>query len=504
MSQKECGVLLAISSLPGKYGIGTLGENAFKFIDFLSETGFSYWEILPIEDIGGGNSPYDIPSAFSLNYLLIDFDELIKDGLLTSRDFTGINFTQSPRKVNYASLKIIKENLLKIAFRRFNKEDKEFLEFKNNNYRFQYALFRTIKSLNNNNSWYNFRLEDRYYSEEIKEEYTKKHADLIDYYLFLSFIFIKQWDKLHAYAKSKHIDIIGEVPHFLSYNSDAMYMSPELFLIDKRNIPTYVVGFPPDYFRKDGQKWGYPLYDWEYMELNNYKWRKYRLNLSKSFFDRTKLNHFRGFVEVYAVPFRSKNAKKGIYLKGPGIKFIEDIKSNLNLIANDAGMYSEKVDNFVKESGLPGLRIFFRNMFDTKFYKEELLPSNISENVYLYLGDHDNNTIKGTYETLDPEMIKLGDQRIKEEAHKLGVEVIEGASLFEKSRLAIEVALASKANHVTLMMSDILFQGKEARMNVPGTVNEENWTYRFLWSDLTTHLKNSIKEILVKYNRSAK
>ena len=255
MSSKECGVLLPIFSLPGKYGIGTLGQNAYKFIDFLSECGFSYWEVLPVEDIGKGNSPFDIPSAFSLNYLFIDFDLLVEDGILNSRDFTGIEFSDSPRKVNYNKIKIAKDKILRTAFKRFDKTDPDFLSFKeNNSFRYNYALFETIKSFNNDKNWFDFRLEDRYYASEIKKEYETFHHDTIDYYLFLAYIFKKQWKRMHDYAKSKGIDIIGEIPHFLSYNSDAMYMTPELFLIDKRNIPTFVVGFQPDDFLNEGQK----------------------------------------------------------------------------------------------------------------------------------------------------------------------------------------------------------------------------------------------------------
>ncbi len=504
MRKKECGVLLHISSLPGKYGIGTLGENAYKFIDFLSECGFSYWEILPIEDVGIGNSPYDIPSAYSLNYLFIDFEELIKDGLLTSRDFTGIDFGQNPRKIDYIKLKESKTQILKQAFKRFDKTNPDFIEFKNNPFRYQYALFETIKSKNQDKSWFDFRLEDRYFGSEIREEYQKKYSSEIDYYLFLSFLFVKQWNKLHNYAKKKGIDIVGEVPHFLSYDSDTMYMSPELFIIDKRNMPTYVVGFPPDNFRKEGQKRGYPLYDWDYMKMSNYKWWRYRLNVAKGFYDRIKLNHFRGFYQIYAVNFRSKNGRKGIYLNGPGLEFVNDIKKEYPLIANNLGTYSKDVSNFVEKTGLPGLSVVCGNFFATKFYSDSFLPSNINENTYLYLGNHDNLPIKGLLDVLTDEERKLGEKRIIEEAKKMGVELKEGMSLFEKTRFLFELAFASKADHVTLTMQDILFQGKESRMNEPGTVNEDNWTYRFLWHDLSKEIEQSLKNLIIKYQRAKK
>ena len=501
MKEKECGVLLHISSLPGKYGIGTLGKNAFRFVDFLSETGFSYWEILPLESTGMGNSPYDIPSAYSLNYLLIDLEDLVEEGLLSSRDFQDLEFGNNPRKVDFKKLKAFKTKVLKIAFKRYDKENQEFQNFKGNQFRYQYALFQTIKELNEGKPWFDFRLEDRYFDNEVSKEVEAKYSNLIDYYLFLSFIFVKQWNKLHSYARSKGIDIIGEIPHFLSYDSDAMYITPELFLIDKRNIPIYVVGFPPDNFRKEGQKWGYPLFDWHYMEMSNYKWWRYRLDLAKLFYDRIKLNHFRGFYKIYAVNFRSKNGKKGIYLKGPGINFINDIKKEYPLIANDLGIYSEDVNEFVRETGLPSIRTIFENFFATKYFSESFLPSNIGENTYLYLGNHDNLPMKGLIESLNEEENKIGEERIFSEAKKLNLKVPRPLSLFEKTRFMFELAFASKAKHVSLTMQDILFHGKEARMNEPGTVNDNNWSYRFLWHDLNDDIKRDLKELIRKYNR---
>ena len=503
MRSKECGVLLPIFSLPGKYGIGTLGHNAYKFIDFLSECGFSYREVLPVEDIGNGNSPFDIPSAFSLNYLFIDFDLLVEDGILNSRDFAGIDFFDSPRKVNYSKIKIAKDKILRIAFKRFDKTDADFLSFKeNNSFRYNYALFETIKTFNNGKAWFDFRLEDRYYVSEIKKEYETFHHDTIDYYLFLAYIFKKQWKKMHDYAKSKGIDIIGEIPHFLSYNSDAMYMTPELFLIDKRNIPTFVVGFPPDDFRKEGQKWGYPLYDREYMKTTNYKWWRYRLDAAYSLFDRIEVNHFIGFYKTYAVSFRSKNGKKGKYFKGPGLDFINDVKKDYPLIANNTGIYPEDTQKFINESNLETLTLIGPNFFQEKFFNENCLPSNINENTYLYLENHDYMPLKGFLSSLTEEQKILAENRIKSEARKLNVENEESISLFEKARYLMKLALASRANHVTFTMQDILFQGKDSRINEPGTVNEENWTYRFLRSDLSDAIVKEMKEMLIKFKRN--
>lgn len=501
MNKKEAGVLLHISSLPGRFGIGTLGNEAYKFVDFLSECGFKYWELLPLEENGVGNSPFDIPSIYSVNYLVIDFDLLIKDGLLTSRDLTGIEFGNTPRKINYDKIRESKDKILFSAFKRYDRNNQDFIKIKSNRSCYDYALFKTIKDHNNQKAWFDFKLEERYYDEEIREEYIKKYSDEIDYHLFVMLTFYDQYLKLKKYANSKGIEMIGEIPHFVSYNSDSMYMNPELFIIDKRNIPTYVVGFPPDNFRKDGQKWGYPLFDWDYMKINNYKWWRQRLNNASKLYNRIKLNHFRGFYEVYAVPFKSKNGRKGKYFKGPGLDFINDVKNDYPLIANDLGTYSKDVNAFVNSTGLDSLRVTLGNLFENKYYSEEFLPSNISANTYLYLENHDNLPIKGLLESLGEDEKKIGQERIKKEGEILNVPFRDDLSLFEKTRYLMEIALASRANHVTLTMQDILFQGKNARMNEPGTINNDNWTYRFLWHDLSEPIKKSLKEMLIKYNR---
>ena len=277
MKQKESGVIMHITSLPSKYGIGGMGKEAYKFIDYIKECGFSYWEILPLEDVGFSNSPFQVITAFGFNPLLIDIDSLIEEDLVNSRDLQSLDFGDNPRKVDFEKVTYAKDFVFKKAFKRFDLENEEFIEFKKDSQIFKYCLFKTIKINNDNKAWFDYSLEDRYYDEEVKIHYLKHHSKEIEYQLFLQFIFIKQWNKLHQYAKSKNIEIIGDVPHFLGYDSDEMYFNPELFMVDKRNLVTYVAGYPADNFNSRGQKWGYPLYDWEYMKTNNYKWWKKRI-----------------------------------------------------------------------------------------------------------------------------------------------------------------------------------------------------------------------------------
>ncbi len=499
---KESGILLHITSLPSKYGIGTLGKECIKFIDYIAECGFSYWEILPLEDTGFPNSPFLIKSPFGHNSLLIDFEELIEEGLLSSRDLTGIDFGSNPRQVDFSKLFNTKEAILKKAYKRFDKENIEFINFKQNNkHLYNYCLYKTIKDHNYHKAWFDFALEDRYYSSEVKEHYERHYSDEIDFHQFLEFIFKKQWDKIHNYAKSKNIEIVGDLPHFLGYDSDAVYFEPELFMVDKRNLITFVAGFPPDNFKPQGQKWGYPLYDWDYMKLNNYKWWKERIGASFQYYDRLKLNHFRGFLEVYAIPFRSKSAKRGKYIQGPGLEFIEEIKTTSeNLIASDIGTSSEKVNSFVKKTNLPSMKILIPTLFDNE--KVKCIPSEIETNCYYYLGNHNNTPIKTKLEGLNEEEKEKLLIFIKEECLKLNVPYFEDdvITLYDVSKKITELMFASNAEHLTLTLIDLLYKGDEARMNHPGTI-EGNWEARFLGFEFSDSLKNRLVDLNTKYNR---
>lgn len=500
--KKESGVLLHITSLPGKYGIGSMGKEAYKFIDFLDECGFSYWEILPLEATGYSNSPYFNCSAFGFNFYLIDIEDLINKGLLSSRDLRGLDFGDDPRRVDYLKLFKAKQTALRIAFKRFDTQNPEFIEFKKDKNRFEFALYSAIKDNNNSKARFDWRLEDRYYDEEVKSNYIKYHGKDIEFYFFEQFIFMKQYNALHLYAKSKGIDIIGDVPHFMAYDSDVMYFNPDLFLVDKRNLATFVAGFPPDDYRKEGQKRGYPLYDWEYMKLSNYKWWKARIYVASNMYDRFKLNHFRGFYKTYAIPFRSPNGKKGKFLDGPGLEFINDVFKGTKVIASFLGIYNKELEEFASKTNLTCLKTTLGNLFASeKDFREELLPSNIKENVYLYLENHDNAPIREVLKSTSGEIKNLAYDRLRSEGKKLNVPFDSNASSIELAHFLIELAFASKAEYVTLSFQDMIFSGKESRMNTPGVDSTLNWSYRFLDFEFSKRVVSYFKQLNSKYNR---
>lgn len=501
MELKESGVLLHISSLPGKYGIGTLGENAYKFIDFLAQAGFSYWEILPITETSFSNSPYQTLSAFGLNHYFIDFDLLVKDGLLNSRDFKGIKFFDDSRKVNYKRVFDNSHKLLYKAYKRFNKNDYEFNRFKDNDLYKKYAIYMTLKEKNDFKAWYDFKLEDRYYSKEVEEDVINNYLDTYNYYYFIQFIFIKQWNKLHNYAKSKNIKIIGEISHFLDFDSASVYGYSEIFRLNKYNLMNVVAGFPPDDFSKNGQRWGEPLYDWSYMKNTHYKWWKSRINQALELFDLVKINHFSGFYQVYGIPFRSKNNKNGTFYYGPGMDIFEDLKDK-PIFASDLGVYSKDVEKFVKETNYLTLKTTLLPIFKNKKIYERFYPSNLKADSLAYIGNHDNNTLKGRIEELSKNEKDEVIKKVINEAKLLNVDFnlkdLSNSYLHQK---IIELLFASEAHYTTLVMQDILNQNATARMNKPGTYSNENWTYRFLNSDLSNNIIEKYKKINIKYNR---
>lgn len=501
MQNKESGVLLHISSLPGKYGIGTLGESAYKFIDFLASAGFSYWEILPLTETSYSNSPYQTLSAFGLNHYFIDYDLLIKDGLLNSRDLQGMTFFKDARKVDYKKVFDNSNKILSKAYKRFNKNNYDFIRFKNNDLYKKYAIYMTLKEKNNYKAWYDFKLEDRYYSKEVEEDVINNYSDRYNYYYFIQFIFLKQRNNLHEYAKSNNIKIIGEISHFLDFDSASLYGYSEIFNLNKYNLMNVVAGFPPDEFSKTGQRWGEPLYDWAYMKNTHYKRWKSRINQALELFDMVKINHFSGFYQVYGIPYRAKSNKEGSFYYGPGMELFEDINDK-NIFASDLGVYSKDVEKFVKETGYPTLKTILLPIFKNKKIYERFYPSKLKEDSLAYIGNHDNNSLRGRIESLNEEENLEVISKVKNECSLLNVEFIEKEATNSYLHLKIiELLLSSKAKYTTITMQDILNQGSVSRMNIPGIFSNDNWTYRFLNSDISPKIIEKFYNLNKKYNR---
>ena len=498
MFMKESAVFLHISSLPGKYGIGSLGKEAYKFVDWLSECGFSRWEILPLNPAGPANSPYQTNSAFCFNIAFIDFDLLLDEGLLKKTDFRGVSFGKNPEKVDFKAVWDSRKIILYHAYRRFDKSSYEFRKFKEIDEFKEFAMYMTIKDHNHNEAWYNWSLEYRTYTPIVGDYVLKNYYKEYEFYIFTQFIFLKQWRILKKYANNKGIKIVGDIPYYLSLDSVEFYFHPDLFLVGKNNQIEYISGYPSDAFNKQGQRWGNPLYDWSYMKVNNYKWWNERINKALELYDYVRMNHFRGFYQFYAMPYSFMNTKKGFFMEGPRLDFFKD-KKNKPLIASGVGLKDEHVYRFIRECGYPDIRIFIFG-FDN-IENNNNSPLNYDDSSIIYSSNHDSNTLRGFLKENinNEELVNNFETICKELKIEFSRNLVSLKYLFNKS---IEILYVSNESCLVLPMQDILMQDKHYRMNKPGTVNEDNWCYRFINNELQDkYLIKKFKDLNKKYCR---
>lgn len=372
--ERASGVLLHISSLPNKYGIGSFGQSAYEFINFLKETGQKYWQILPLTTISYGDSPYQSFSAFAGNTHFIDFDVLIKEGYLEESDVSNKNFGKQLHKVDYNKVSYERRPLLEKAVAVFlSKEEHKTSEFEqfvleNDYWLITYAQYMTVKELNDYKPWYRWPEELRNYNKEYITHYVNQYERQMYYHLVTQYWFFKQWFDLKAYANQNNIQIIGDIPIYIARDSVEMWTQSELFLVDERKNPTVVSGVPPDDFSDDGQHWGNPIYDWTYMKQNDYKWWVSRMRESYKLYDVVRIDHFRGFESYWEIPSHSKTAATGQWKKGPGIDLFKEIKNQLGdirVIAEDLGFITKEVIELREQTGFPGMKILQHGFSNT-------------------------------------------------------------------------------------------------------------------------------------------
>ena len=335
---RSCGILMPVFSLPSKYGIGTFGKEAKRFIDFLKQAGQSYWQILPLNPTNYGDSPYQSFSSFAGNPYFIDIEQLIEEKLLTEREADSFDFGSDPESVDYGKLYENRLKLLRLAFKNFvpTRDYEQFCE-ENTYWLDDFALFMALKNANKDIPWYDWdkslKMRETTSINKAKAEY---HND-IDFYKFVQFKFYEQWFKLKEYANDNGISIIGDIPIYVAYDSCDVWTNPQQFLLDEDLAPTVVAGCPPDAFSEDGQLWGNPIYNWKIMKKDGYSWWKKYLGSALKKYDTVRIDHFRGFESYYAIPYGDENAKKGKWQKGPDIELFESLKEefgeNLPIIA---------------------------------------------------------------------------------------------------------------------------------------------------------------------------
>lgn len=468
LNKRANGVLMHISSLPGKTGIGTMGKEAFEFVDWLKKAKQSYWQILPICPTSYGDSPYQSFSTFAGNPYFIDFELLVEQGYLLKSDYENIKWCGHENYVDYGILYIERHKVFSIIYDNFKKNiPSDFEEFvKNNEWIEDYSLFMAIKDAHDGVAFSEWEENIRKRESVTLESWRTKCADRMEYYKMLQYFFFKQWFALKDYANKNGIEIIGDIPIYVASDSSDVWSDPNQFLLNENLVPIEVAGCPPDCFSEDGQLWGNPVYNWEYQKETGYSWWKKRLEKSLEIYDVLRIDHFRGFDSFYCIPFGSKNAKIGQWKKGPGMDLFNALKNQFGqmpIIAEDLGLLTDSVKTLLLESGFPGMKVLqfaFGNREESDY-----IPYRYISNSIVYTGTHDNDTILGWCESAPLKDVESAKEYLRAK---------DDVNLVKEMMIA---AMASVSNTCILCMQDLICLGKEARMNIPSTVGN-NWKWR--------------------------
>ena len=494
--KRSSGVLMPVFSLPSKYGIGTMGQAAYDFVDFLVYTKQTYWQTLPIMETSFGNSPYSAVSSFAGNPFFIDLDMLKDEGLLEESDYQNIDFGSDENRINYYKLfenrfrvlKIATSNYIKkhpIAFAAFKLEYNYFLD--------DYAVFHAIKDMFNGSSFDNWDEKYKLADKTTIDDFKNEHKDEIDFYKAIQNLFYNQWMKLKKYANDNGIKIIGDTPIYSAYDSSEVWASPENFYLDENKKPIEVSGCPPDGFSAKGQLWGNPLYNFDYIKKNRYKYFIDKFKHLNRLYDVIRIDHFRGFDSYYAIPYGSEDAVNGHWIEGPGIDLFNEVKKQmpgLTIIVEDLGFLTDSVRKLLKDTGFPGMKVL-EFAFDSRDKNNtEYLPHTYIENSTAYIGTHDNDTFVGWINTINED-----DRAYAIEYLKLQN---DGADHFR----ALTVLYESKSNLAVATMQDLLGIGTEGRINVPSTISDMNWSYRFKADAFDESVKRFFKELTEKTERA--
>ncbi len=472
---RGAGILCHISSLPGKYGIGSLGKEAYAFADFLKKSGIKFWQILPLVQTGFGDSPYQSVCCNSGNPYFIDLETLKEEGLLSDTELKDCVMPEG--SADYSALYVNRYAALRLAYSRFDINGEEFLKFLSDGEFEDYALFMSLKT-KYKCPFDGFPAEFKRRDERALEEFKKSvYKSEYCFWQFLQYEFNAQWKKLKEYVNSLGIKIIGDVPLYVAYDSSDVWRRPELFKLDEDLKPTHVAGVPPDYFSAEGQLWGNPLYDWEAMEAEGYGWWINRIRRASELYDIIRIDHFRGLDRYYSVPAGAKTAACGEWLEGPKFKLFEHIRVALGdvcIIAEDLGVLDDGVIALREKTGFPGMKIL-QFAFDGN-PANPYLPENMPENSVVYTGTHDNSTMLGFLKEMDGPSFKEFKKRL---AASMEWEKAEYSFVTRRgtARAACACAFASPAKLAVIPVQDLLLLDDYARMNTPSKPSD-NWKFR--------------------------
>lgn len=489
---QRSGILMHISSLPSPYGIGTLGQEAYKFVDFMAATGTKIWQVLPIGPTSYGDSPYQSFSTFAGNPYFIDLDMLKNDGILSQADYGHLDPDKDRQYIDYEYLYYTRHAVLRAAFKR------SYAGLKNNvddfvnktPWLFDYAFFSALKDRFGGKAWSEWPNDAiRYRQPDAMGRYAAELSEEIAFHSFVQYLFFKQWYALKEYANKNGIEIFGDMPIYVAMDSADTWAEPHLFVLNEQRRPMCVAGVPPDYFTQDGQLWGNPIYDWQMHKKTGYEWWIRRMRAMFDYYDIMRIDHFIGFANYYTIPADAPTARYGKWRNGPGRGFFEvlcrEIPS-MSIVAEDLGVVTPKVKRLLRACGYPGMKVLLF-AFDSDM-KNMHLPHNLTHNTVLYTGTHDNDTAMGWW------------SKATESQRRLAVDYLKIGDGQDICGALIEASFGSVADTAIVPMQDFLRLGSDARMNTPGTVGL-NWKWRMLPEQLTEALKDEILCLNKKYGR---
>lgn len=489
MLNRSSGILMPIFSLPSSYGIGTIGKEAYSFVDFLKAAKQTYWQILPLGPTSYGDSPYQCLSSFAGNPYFIDLDILVNEELLSRSDLKELKCDVD--NIDYERIYNTRFAVLKKAAKagilrdssavfHFAEENREWI--------YDFALYTAIKERFGMKPWYEWPKDLRKRDKVTLGNYREMLKNEIEEIIYIQYIFYTQWKDLREYAHKSGIKIIGDMPIYVAYDSADVWASPQFFKLNEDGSPRCVAGVPPDAFTSDGQLWGNPIYDWDALKQDGYGFWIRRVGAATKFFDVIRIDHFRGLESYWEVPAEAKSAKDGCWVKGPGIEFVNMITSWFNgteFIAEDLGVLTPEVKKLLSDSGLPGMKVL-EFAFEPEEGGSAYLPHKYDVNSVCYVGTHDNDTLLGWYKNAKKSEIKFAK------------EYLSSGEDFADS--VIKAGMRSKANLFITQMQDWLALGSEARINTPGT-QVGNWRWRMKAGNANKTLANKIKKITEIYNR---
>lgn len=477
---RKAGILCAVSSLPSKYGIGDFGPNSYEFLKLIKNCGMRYWQILPLNPVGYGNSPYQPYSSFAMDELYLSLDLLKEEGLIGD----CCKFNEKSKKVHFDDVRRFKATYYKMAFKHFAKNH-DYEIFISNEWVRPYAIFRTLKKHNSEHLWLEWPLAQQKYVVDYRFD-LEPYEEEIEYEMFIQYKLYQQWLNLKKTANQLGIEIIGDLPIYVGIDSEDVWSNQECFLLDDKSRPTFIAGVPPDYFSATGQRWGNPLYNWEYLQKTSFKFWVNRLAYNSKLFDCIRIDHFRAFDTYYKIPMSCPTAVEGEWVEAPGYELFDTLFSairDLKVIAEDLGDLREEVLVLRDHYHFPGMKIL---QFEFNPNEKDL---NASENKVVYTGTHDNQTIRSWYQSQRPSFKKQTKQFFKNSKYQL------------MSENFLDLTLADLANTAILPIQDILNLTDRARMNLPGSIGEPNWQWKMSGFEQFKERIPVIKKMIKKHKR---